>query len=243
MRARYLGFVGVAMILLIGGCASTIPEEQVAINEELRWEIKALKNKGALVDSLHTTTVRMASQMETQTQDMEAHCAEQRREYDSLANTVALLSDQIASLEQEMAALKASPRAAGTAASPGGIEARYRVAIRACRDRQFAQAMDGFRAVLREAPDHKLADNAQYWFAECYYATGQFEQAIAEFQKVFAYPKTEKDDDAQLKIAYSYDQIGDKAQALVELNKLLTDYPESDLTGKARAKMAQIEGM
>jgi TolA-binding protein len=103
--------------------------------------------------------------------------------------------------------------------------------------------MAGFKEVLNEAPSHKLADNAQYWFAECYYATGQFEQAITEFKKVFAYPETEKDDDAQLKIAYAYFQMGDKPQALMELNKFLTEFPDSELTGQARRKILQIEGM
>ena len=242
-RSRYLGVVGTVMLMLTAGCASTIPKEQVAMNEQFVWEIEDLKRRDAAVDSLQAAVKRLESRFTDHAQRLGARFAERQKEYDSVGNTVALLGDQVAALEREIAALRTMPKATPSVTTARLIEARYQTALAACRDRQFPKAIAGFREVLRKAPHHELADNAQYWLAECYYATGRFDEAIPGFKKVFAHPETDKDDDAQLKIAYSYFQKGDKAQALVELNKLLTDYPDSELAGKARSKIAQIEGM
>jgi tol-pal system protein YbgF len=243
MRARYLGVVGVALVPLVAGCAGTIPQEQVATNEQFGRQIAELKRKDAGMDSLQVAVNRVESMLSAQDRRTEARLAEREKGYDSLGNAVALLGDQVAALEREVAALKAAPGPSPAMTQARAIETKYHLAHKACRDRDFPKALAGFNAVLREGPRHELADNAQYWVGECYYATGQFDQAIAEFKKVFAYPDTDKDDDAQLKIGFSYFQKGDKAQALVELNRLLADYPQSELIDDARSKIAQIEGM
>ena len=60
-----------------------------------------------------------------------------------------------------------------------------------------------FKQFLVTFPDSELADNAQYWLAESYYASQQFEQALADFEVVINdYPRSRKVPDALLKMGY-----------------------------------------
>lgn len=243
IRARVRIVAGAVMLLLAAGCASTIPKEQRALNEQTALQIEGLRQKDLQVDSLRADVRQIRSEVLAVGQRASAGLDQRQKESESLGNAIALLGDQVAALEQEVAALRTRAKATGSVSAGQTVEAKYHLAYKACQERDFAKAMTGFRGLLREAPRHELADNAQYWLGECYYATGQFDEAIAEFGKVFAFPETDKGDDAQLKIGYSYFQKGDKAQALTELNKLLAQYPQSGLAELARTKILQIEGM
>src|SRR2546421_277637 len=72
----------------------------------------------------------------------------------------------------------------------------------------YLLAITGFRDFLRRFPDHKLADNAQYWIGESYLAlahsyanagqqddkaTQALEEAVREFRRVITnYPRGDK---------------------------------------------------
>jgi TolA-binding protein len=129
-----------------------------------------------------------------------------------------------------------------TRAPRSGIPAAYRAALDTYRDRRYREALEGFGDVLRAAPNGNLADNSQYWIGECHYGMGEFRRALAEFTKVFAFAKTEKDDDAQLMIARCYMALGESKQALSAYQKLLGDYPGSEYTGAVRREIEYLRG-
>ena len=93
------------------------------------------------------------------------------------------------------------------------------------------------------APYGSWADNAQYWKGECYYGMGKFDQGLTEFTKVFAYRKTEKADDAQLKIARCYLALGEKTSALRAFQQLVDEYPKSEYVGKAKKEISYLHGL
>jgi tol-pal system protein YbgF len=85
-----------------------------------------------------------------------------------------------------------------------------------------------FRQILTESPEDKLAPNARYWLAECYYTRGHYKTAIEEFKKVMAnYPTSHKASDATLKLAYCYHNLKDGPSAMIYLQYLVKRYPNS----------------
>ena len=64
--------------------------------------------------------------------------------------------------------------------------------------------------------------------------------ALAAFQKVFLFAKTEKDDDAQLKLGLCYLQLGDRESAMIEFKRLVVDYPESEYVVRAEELLGGI---
>lgn len=106
----------------------------------------------------------------------------------------------------------------------------------------YTLAILGFREFLRHMPDSDLADNAQYWVGEAFYAQRDFEQAVQEFLKVpDAYPKGDKVPAALLKIGYSFIQIGDKAAARRYLNQVVEEYPNSEEATLAKSKLRSLQ--
>jgi len=98
----------------------------------------------------------------------------------------------------------------------------------------YLEAIQQFRILIAREPSGAYADNAQYWIGECYYSLEDFESAITEFEKVFAFEENNKSDHALFKIAISYEQLGRYMKARENMNRFLQDYPDSELTTQAR---------
>ncbi len=92
----------------------------------------------------------------------------------------------------------------------------------------YERAIEAFKGILSSYPEDKEADNCQYWIGECYYGLREYQQAILEFQKVFAYMQTDKHDDAQLMIGLSYTKSGQKDKAQTEFKTFLNNYAGSE---------------
>lgn len=242
-RAR--GWAGALALMLAWGCATTryeAPEEAVSPRPPVAAAVdsSAVSSKSALaqIDSLKALVADQARQI--------ADVGEANAD---LSGKVAVLNDRIKGLEDQVQALSAPARpparaSGGRKAVPqpqSRSKALYQNALRDFEARRFAEAIKGLSEILNAVPKDGLADNAQYWIGECYYGLKNYGQAIKEFQKVFAYPKTTKDDDAQLKIGICYSKMGDAEKATIELKRLTVDYPESEYAGRAEALLRDLQ--
>ncbi len=128
------------------------------------------------------------------------------------------------------------------AARPLGNDyaSRYAYARDLYEQRSYREAAKTFSNLLAENDKNSLADNAQYWIGESYYGLGNYAQAAAEFEKVFTFPRSDKNDDAQLKIGLCYLRMGDRQQARNSLEQLLGTYPNSEYAGKARQYLERL---
>ncbi len=120
-------------------------------------------------------------------------------------------------------------------------ERRYRQAQSFFNAGQFVNAVVAFKEALKAAPEGKNAPDCQYWIGECYFKLSQYAYAIANYKKVFSYSKSDKADDAQMRIAISYSKLGDNEQAVVEFKNLLKIYPQSEYADEARKLISQLE--
>jgi len=131
---------------------------------------------------------------------------------------------------------------AAGALTPGQVKAIYDNAYLDLNRGNYSLALLGFRDYLSKSPDSELADNAQYWIGECYYAQRDFRKAIEEFSVVEqGHPKGDKVPAAMLKIAYSKLQLEDRAGARQELRDLIGRFPNSDEAAQARTKLSSLE--
>jgi tol-pal system protein YbgF len=102
-------------------------------------------------------------------------------------------------------------------------------------------AIMGFQEVIAKFPSSELADNAQYWIGESYYAQKDYQQAQVEFQKtVDGYPQGDKVPAALLKISLCQVEMGDRAAARTSLENLLARYPHSEEARLAKTKLQEL---
>jgi TolA-binding protein len=127
-----------------------------------------------------------------------------------------------------------------TNGAPSEYSMFYQDALDDVYTHNYVSAIAKFQQLLKEDSSNDLADNSQYWIGESYYALGNFEQAIAEFEKVYAFDNNNKSDDAQFMIGLAYLKIGDKNLAELELKNLLSFFNKSEYVTKAELRLTEL---
>jgi len=164
---------------------------------------------------------------------------EKVRRIADLESDVGVKEQRIESLEDELAAARRELQQRGRdGGRPSFVSndyaSRYAQARSLYEQRRYRDAIEAFTALLAEDDRNSLSDNSQYWIGESYYGLGNYAQSIAEFEKVFTFPRSDKNDDALLKLGLCYLRMGDRRQARSEFEQLLANYPKSEYVGKAR---------
>jgi len=191
---------------------------------------------------------------EAKTEPVTPGAADLQKEIDRLQGELNVKTQQITDLrnslmerdarlqESERSQQMTATRPANTRGSTGGNGAmqRYADARNLYEQRRYAEAASAFQAILAENDKSSYADNCQYWIGESYYGMGKFAQAIAEFEKVFTFPRSNKTDAALLKIGLCYLQMGERQQARSQLEQLIATYPSSQYVAKARKYLARL---
>lgn len=187
--------------------------------------------------------------LEVQIAELEKQAKQKDRILDSLRLEMQDTDVQLAALDEVVESpttgYASKDRTAPIYTPPAGSESEYTLAYQdAMNDvysRNYPQAITKFQDLLKLPDTDHLADNAQYWIGECYYAMGNYEMAIAEFEKVFAFDTNNKIDDAQFMIGMAYVRIGEKSLAQTELLNLLSFFQNSEYIGRAEDKMSELQ--
>ena len=108
------------------------------------------------------------------------------------------------------------------------------------QNQEYDDAITGFSELVSSDATNDLADNSQYWLAECYYSQKNFKQAIGEFEKVFNFAGTDKDDDAQLKLGLAYQSMGNIGKARDEFQRIIDYFPGSEYYPKAKEALKKL---
>jgi tol-pal system protein YbgF len=108
---------------------------------------------------------------------------------------------------------------------------------------RYDLARQGFEDYAEKFPRTDLSDDALYWAGECWSAQKKPREAIAEFDKMFrTYPQSDKAPAAHLKKGIAHLELGEKAQAMVELNFVVNQFPGSDEAKSARQRLKALGG-
>ncbi len=109
--------------------------------------------------------------------------------------------------------------------------------------KKFNKAAALFSLFLKKYPKHKLAPNAAYWRAECFYAQRDFPHAIIEFQKVLdKYPKSAKRCHSLLKQGLAFEELGKKKEATAFFKEVKAVCPKTPQAKRAQKELKKIEG-
>ncbi|MCB1777591.1 MAG: tol-pal system protein YbgF [Candidatus Competibacteraceae bacterium] len=115
---------------------------------------------------------------------------------------------------------------------------RFDTALREFGEGRYAQAISDFRQFLQSDSDSALANEAQYWLGEAYYAVQDYDAARESFINLgLRYPNSERLPEALLKLGYIYEMQGDISRARTVLQKLLQVYPETQAAGLAGQRL------
>lgn len=123
----------------------------------------------------------------------------------------------------------------------GTVNETYRKGLEQYRAGQCDQAITTFRQFIRSEPTSDLADNAQFWVGECYYARKDYNRAIIELNEVFTkYPKGDRVPSGLLALATSFADSGDAIDARLILQKLINDHGKSEEAELGRQKLKTL---
>lgn len=116
----------------------------------------------------------------------------------------------------------------------------YRSALDNFSQENYQKAILEFEEFVANHSGHDLADNAQYWIGECYYAQKNFDLAVVEFGKVDTYFESgNKVAASLLKKGLALKELGKDQEAIVELEKVVSRYPNTDEAVLAGRKLSQ----
>lgn len=225
--------------------------------QQIRRELSALKER---LDETRYQVGREIGQSsragDQRIQDLEARFAKMDEELKTQGALLKTREDEIQRLREFMQSDRRTAENAGATrtGSPIGAAAEgageesdavkkdYDSARGTLENKDYRGAIEKFKEFLKKHPKSTLADNAQYWIGECYYALREFDQAILEFDTVRRkYPQGDKVPGALLKQGFAFAELGDKIDARLILQELTDRYPQSPEAGKAVEKLKALE--
>ena len=94
-----------------------------------------------------------------------------------------------------------------------------------------------FREFVDNNPEHNLAGNAQYWYAETFRIRQLFTDAASAYLEGYQkYPKSQKAPINLLKLGVSLVQIGEKDQGCLMISGVQKEYPKANQSVLQKAK-------
>ena len=101
----------------------------------------------------------------------------------------------------------------------------------------YSTAERAFREFVIDNPEHDLAGNAQYWYAETFRIRQLYTDAASAYLEGYQkYPKGEKAPINLLKLGISMVQIGEKDQGCKMINGVEIQYPKANQSVIQKAK-------
>ncbi len=120
-------------------------------------------------------------------------------------------------------------------------QSKYQTALQAFNEGRYSQSIDMLTELRRSDPNSIYAPNYEYWRGESFYALGQYERAIQSFTTVQTqFAGSAKSDDAEFKIAESYDKLGDRSRARLAYERLLAVHPDTEYRPRAENKLKRL---
>jgi len=187
-------------------------------------------------------------QLGDQIQTLQANLEATSQRLASLSNELAATRERLGGLPVVPAAATA-PAAGTTMAAPGAPATGrttepaqlYNSAYEDYLRSNFDLGIQGFRDYASRYPTTDLADNALYWIGECYYSKKSYKEAIDAFTQLLnTYKTSDKAAAALLKKGLAYLELGDRSQAVINLQYVLYEHPGTKEAELARSRLAAL---
>ena len=218
----------------------TLVEQQLDATNRLHTTMGSLQksvqdvqaNSGARMDTFSTQTQSLADNLE-----------EVKVRLGRLSQQMTDLQGVIQSIDAKVAggAAPATDPNAPPTAPPQSADVLYSNALRDYMGGKYDLARQQFADYLKYFPEADLASNSQFYLAEILYNEKQFQQSVAEYDKVLSgYPKSFKLADARYKKSLALLEMGQRASAQRELREVVKRHHGTEAERKARAKLREL---
>jgi tol-pal system protein YbgF len=195
------------------------------------------------VDELQRDNAALRGRADSLEHNAETTASRQRDLYVDLDDRLQRMERNLQSRPANVNVLDGGSLAPGQLPVPGGSDRdNYQAAFELLKEQRYEPAALAFQQFLVSFPDSQLADNAQYWLAESYYVTDQFENSLQQFQVVIDdYPRSRKVPDALLKIGYSNYELERWDDARSALSRVQREYPDTTAARLAEQRLERMD--
>ncbi len=129
------------------------------------------------------------------------------------------------------------------AAGPPSPEEIFRQVYLDFSRMEYQIALDESVLFLEEYGGHPLEQEVRYIRGECFMEQEKYFDALKEFSSILqGYPRGQKVPAALLRMAISYDKIGDRDLAAGVVRRLVREYPASEEAEAARQNFSEMLG-
>ena len=232
----------VRLQLLLGTLGETLKMVMAKLDEQAGTDRKAFADQKLLVDNV-ADGVRI---LREKVDDTNVRISSLSQELEALRTSIPPLSPPTTNLliDPETGELfeQVGPPAPIVPVSPGVSPQRmYDTAWADYTTGQWMLAIQGFEAYIKTFPRSELADDAQFYIGQTYYADGKFEEAVAAFGQALAtYPEGSVVPEASYKQALSLDRLGETERAKASFTFVIESYPESTMAPLARQALDRL---
>ncbi|MGH7496720.1 MAG: tetratricopeptide repeat protein [bacterium] len=105
---------------------------------------------------------------------------------------------------------------------------------------RYAEAVYRLSILIEEYPNHILASNCYYWMGEAQLQANNLQDAIAAFNRVLAFEKSLKKDNALLMLGKAYMFLKRPDEARTAFNRVIAEYPTSEAVYKAQEYLRSL---
>jgi tol-pal system protein YbgF len=205
-------------------------------------------NSGARLDTMSTQVQGLSDNLE----EIKSRLGKLNQQLVDLQSAVQSIDAKISGSAPAGAAPGSSPKpanegnsappAASNSASPApSADMLYSNGLRDITSGKYDLARQEFLDYLKYYSDTDLASNAQFYLGEIAYHQKQYQDAVAEYDKVLtAYPKSFKLAPARLKKGMALIDLGQKTAGVRELREVVRRYPGTEEERSARAKLKEL---
>lgn len=204
-------------------------------------------NSGARLDTMSTQVQGLSDNLE----EIKSRLGKLNQQLVDLQSAVQGIDAKVSgSAPSNTAPANATPTAssvgsappASSAASPApSADMLYSNGLRDITSGKYDLARQEFQDYLKYYSETDLASNAQFYLGEIAYHQKQYQDAVAQYDKVLTvYPKSFKLAPARLKKGMALIELGQKTSGVRELREVVRRYPGTEEERAARAKLKEL---
>lgn len=199
--------------------------------DEMEYKIKALEEKINLINK--DVDMRLAQMEGKQIQGGGMGAAQPAAKYDAPVanNAPASLVGGSISKGEDLAPVKTK-----------SADEIYQAGQEALKAGNNDEAAAQFTSLMTRFPEHKLAENAQYWLGEAYYAKKDYAKSAVTFAKGYEkYKNGNKGADNIFKLGMSFKELGKTKEACTAFVNLPKEFAKADAALKEKAAKQATE--
>lgn len=203
-------------------------------------------NGGARLDTMSTQVQGLSDNLE----EIKSRLGKLNQQLVDLQNTVQSLDAKISNGAAPVGTVPAAggsptPTGAASTSTPAiaapSADTLYSNGYRDLNTGKYDLARSEFQDYLKYFGTTDLASNAQFYVGESYFMQKNYQQAVAEYDKLLAnYPKSFKLAPGRLRKGLALIELGQKTAGVRELREVVKRFPGSEEDRRARARLKEL---